>query len=99
MKKPLILTICALPILLLIALYILLLGFGVMDGNIVGVYLIIAAVILSFVIPVVCLGLGLIWKSQFPLSIYFASACLFSVAFWAVCYVDVGDKIHQFYAA
>ena len=99
MKKALLLTICAIPILLLAALYALLLGSDMMVWDRVGLYLMISALIFSLLMPVVCLGLGLILKSRFPLNVYFAASCLSSLTFWAVCYADVGDKIHQFYAA
>jgi hypothetical protein len=99
MKKALLLTICAIPVLLLATLYALLLGSDTMVWDRVGRYMLITAVIISLLMPVVCFGLGLILKNHFPLKVYFTASCLSSLTFWAVCYADVGDKIQQFYAA
>jgi len=99
MKKALLLTICALPVLLLATIYAFLLGFDTMKWDRVALYMMIAAAVLSLLIPVICLELGLIWKKHCPLRLYFAVSCLSSLAFWIACYVDVGDKIQQFHAA
>lgn len=99
MKKAILLTICVLPLLLLATIYIFLLRFDMMKWDRVTLYMIIAAAVLSFLMPVICLGLGLMWKRNYPLRLFFAVACLSSLTLWFVCYVDVGDKIRQFYAA
>jgi hypothetical protein len=98
MKKPLILTICAFPILLLVTIYVFLIQFDMMKWDGVAMYMLFTAAVLSFLMPVIC-GLGLIWKEYSSLRLYFAVSCLSSLAFWIACYVDVGDKIRQFYAA
>ncbi len=99
MKKAILLTICVLPILLLATIYVFLLGFDMMKWDRIALYMLISAVVLSILIPVICIGLGLIWKEYSSLRLYFAVSCLSSLTFWIACYVDVGDKIRQFYAA
>ena len=99
MKKALLLIICALPILFLATLYALLLRCDMMVWDHVALYMLIAAVITSLFVPVVFLVLGFILNKYFSLKLYFAASCLCSLVFWMVCYVDVGDTIHRFYAA
>ena len=99
MKKPLLLLVCILPVLLLGAFYVCRLGFHMHDAHIAGMLMILIGAALSVLTPTVFLLLRLFLKPRFRLGTCFVSSCLAGVLYWAVSYLDLGSQLHQFIAA
>ena len=99
MKKPQLLLVCILPVLLLGAFYVCRLGFHMHDAHLAGMLMILIGAALSVLTPTVFLLLRIFSKDRFPLGASFVFSCLAGVIYWAVCYLDFGSQLHQFIAA